>query len=427
LRGTGASGASRALVLNDGVPLNDPFGGWVYWGRVPRMEVERVEVLRGGASALYGSGALGGVVNIMTRRVRENTLALEASYGNELTPDISLDASARKGRWGARLSAESFATRGYTIVDADERGRVDVPARARSTALDFMLERRLTENSRAFLRAAYFGEARGNGTPLQTNRTHLRQFSAGLDQQTNRSGSFTFRLYGGTQGFDQSFSAVSTDRNSESLTRVQRVPVQSVGLGVQWTRAALTRHVLVAGMDWREVRGASDEIVYAQGRASSLVGAGGRERSVGIFLEDIVRLTPKIYLTAGARLDHWREFRAQTATRPLRQASVTSIERFADRDETAFSPRLSALFKVSEKLSLNASIYRAFRAPTLNELYRSFRVGDVLTLANERLRAERLTGGEAGASLLAFERKLDLRAAHHTAQGESGTHALARL
>ncbi|HEV7843458.1 MAG TPA: TonB-dependent receptor plug domain-containing protein, partial [Pyrinomonadaceae bacterium] len=54
LRGIGASGASRALVLADGIPLNDPFGGWVYWGRVPREAIERVEVLRGGASSLYG-------------------------------------------------------------------------------------------------------------------------------------------------------------------------------------------------------------------------------------------------------------------------------------------------------------------------------------------------------------------------------------
>src|ERR671929_131193 len=72
LRGVGASGASRALVLADGIPLNDPFGGWVYWGRVPRASVERIEVLRGGASSLYGSSALGGVVNLITRRPSSN-------------------------------------------------------------------------------------------------------------------------------------------------------------------------------------------------------------------------------------------------------------------------------------------------------------------------------------------------------------------
>jgi outer membrane receptor protein involved in Fe transport len=67
LRGVGASGASRALVLEDGLPLNDPFGGWVYWGRVPRASVSSIEVVRGGASSLYGSDALGGVENVITR------------------------------------------------------------------------------------------------------------------------------------------------------------------------------------------------------------------------------------------------------------------------------------------------------------------------------------------------------------------------
>ncbi|MBV9211419.1 MAG: Plug domain-containing protein, partial [Acidobacteria bacterium] len=96
LRGVGASGASRALVLYDGVPLNDPFGGWVYWSRVPRARVSRVEVLRGGASNLYGSGALGGVVNIMPRTIDAPTLDLEVSYGNELTPDATLFTAASR-------------------------------------------------------------------------------------------------------------------------------------------------------------------------------------------------------------------------------------------------------------------------------------------------------------------------------------------
>ena len=65
LRGLGASGASRALVLSDGFPLNDPFGGWVYWNRAPRVSIGSVEVASGGASHLYGSDALGGVINII--------------------------------------------------------------------------------------------------------------------------------------------------------------------------------------------------------------------------------------------------------------------------------------------------------------------------------------------------------------------------
>ncbi|MFN2599314.1 MAG: TonB-dependent receptor [Pyrinomonadaceae bacterium] len=410
LRGTGASGASRAAVFADGVPLNDPFGGWVYWDRVPREEVSRVEVLRGGASALYGGGALGGVVNIFTRRADANALALEASYGNERTPDGSLYAATTRGGWSAGLGAEMFSTRGYVLVDERARGRVDTPASSRDSAFDLTLARKFKGDSRAFLRGSVFGESRANGTPLQTNRTHARQLSAGFDLSSSRFGSFDARAYGGAQVYDQNFTAVAADRNSETLTRAQRSPSQSIGASVLWSRAVGSRQTLVAGLEAREVRGSSDEIVFAQGRATSLVGAGGRERDAGVFAEDVARLGSKLIFTFGARYDRWREYDAASTTRPLRQGSVATVARFPERDESAASPRASALYKVSPQWSLTASAYRAFRQPTLNELYRSFRVGDVLTLANENLRAERLAGGEAGAVFASRDQKFDLRA-----------------
>jgi len=412
LRGVGASGASRAVVLADGVPLNDPFGGWVYWGRVPRESVSRVEVLRGGASSLYGSAALGGVVQLLTRPTGDDdpdALSLELSYGNQQTPDGSLFASTRRGKWGASLAAESFRTDGYILVDERERGRADTPAGSRRGATVLTLERFINQGQRLFVRGSLFGESRANGTPLQTNRTHVRQLIAGGDWQTPRAGAFTLRAYGGTQVFDQNFSAVAANRNTETLTRVQRVPAQFIGFTAQWSRAVGARNALVAGLDAREVRGASDEIVYVGGRAASLIGAGGRERSIGVFAQDTVRLTPQLFVTAGARFDRWRNYDARQATRALALGSTATTLDFRDRTETAFSPQLSVLYKPAESVSLFASANRAFRAPTLNELYRSFRVGDALTLANENLRAERLTGGEAGAGFAAFERRLDVR------------------
>ena len=108
LRGLGASGASRAVVLADGIPLNDPFGGWVYWDRVPRVSVAQVEVLRGSASQLYGSAALGGVVNIVTKTRRANSFLLETSYGNESTPSASVFLSGKRGRLGCESRRGDF-------------------------------------------------------------------------------------------------------------------------------------------------------------------------------------------------------------------------------------------------------------------------------------------------------------------------------
>jgi outer membrane receptor protein involved in Fe transport len=394
LRGVGASGASRAVVLYDGVPLNDPFGGWVYWGRVPREGLGRVEVLRGASSSLYGSGALGGVVQFVPRKAEDTRLRFETSYGTQRTADASLYASTLRGGWELSLSAQTFGTGGYVPVDERERGRVDTHAASRNAYGELYVGRSFERGLHVFARPSSYGESRRNGTPLQFNRTHVRQLAAGVTWDTARVGLFELRAHASTQVFDQSFTSVAADRASETLTRLQRVPAQGSGLSFQWSRAAGSRQALVAGVEWSEARGASDELVYVAGRPSSLVGAGGRARTAGFYARDAVRVTDRLVVTPGVRFDRWRNYRAQQTTRSL--TGTASTVSFGERTETAFSPQLSAVFKVSDALSLDATFARAFRAPTLNELYRSFRVGNVFTLADENLRAERLTSGEAG-------------------------------
>lgn len=409
LRATGASGASRALVLADGVPLNDPFGGWVYWDRVPRESISQVEVLLGGASHLYGSAALGGVIDVETKKLSANNLSLTAGYGNQITPNASLFASATRRGWSGSIAAETFRTKGYVLVPETQRGSIDTNAGTRDAVINLRVEKKINEVASLFGSASFFGESRANGTPLQTNRTHLRQFVLGGSWQSAATGSFTGRAYGGNQVYDQNFSAISVDRNSETLTRLQRVPAQVFGFTTQWSKFVRPSQTLVAGFEGREVRGASDEIVYVNGRASSFVGAGGRERNGGIYLEDLIRFGSRFFLNLGAREDHWRNFAALSASRPVSAANPTSLTVFRDRTENAFSPHASLVFRLSDQVSLMGSMTRAFRAPTLNELYRAFRVGNVLTLANENLRAERLTGGEAGVRFNSNEEKLTLR------------------
>lgn len=414
LRGTGASGASRALVLADGVPLTDPFGGWIYWGRVPREAVARVEVLRGAASDLYGSGALGGVVSIEKRTT--NTpfdFSLETSYGTQDTPDASVWIGGRGGQWGASVAAEGFRTDGYIAVAEGERGAIDTAVASRRTSGEITIERFFDANrvglNRLFVRAATYGEDRANGTPLQTNTTGLRSFSFGADGAANFIDNYSLRLYGGTQTYDQSFTAIAGDRSSETLTRLQRVPAQTTGASAQASRTFAERHTVVVGFDGREVRGASDEIIFANNRATSLVGAGGRERTFGVFASGISRVGDRLILSGAIRFDRWRNFRALNVTRSV-ATSIATTTNFPERTETAFSPRGSALLRVTGNVSLSASVARAFRQPTLNELYRAFRVGNVLTLANADLSAERATNGEAGAIFNFLDNRFTARA-----------------
>ncbi|HEX7296300.1 MAG TPA: TonB-dependent receptor [Pyrinomonadaceae bacterium] len=409
LRGIGASGASRALVLSDGVPLNDPFGGWVYWDRVPRESISTVEIIQGGASHLYGSTALAGLIGVSTKSPSNNHVSLSASYGNEFTPNGSLFMSGTHRDWSASLATEIFRTDGYILVPETQRGGVDTPAGSRDAVMNLRVERKLSQAARLFGNASFFGESRKNGTPLQTNRTHLRQFVFGGEFASSTAGAFAGRLWGGTQVFDQNFSAISADRNSEQLTRVQRVPAQVFGLSGQWSRDIGASQTFVAGVDTREVRGASDELAFVNGRATSIVGAGGRERTTGVYFEDLIRLRRRVFVNLTGRFDRWSNFRAFSATRSIVPGSPTITNVFADRREQALSGHGSVVYKFTEHASAVFAAYRSFRAPTLNELYRSFRVGNVLTLANENLRAEKLTGVEGGVRWSSWQDRFEMQ------------------
>jgi outer membrane receptor protein involved in Fe transport len=154
------------------------------------------------------------------------------------------------------------------------------------------------------------------------------------------------------------------------------------------------------------VRGHSAETTFNNSRITAFVDAGGRQRSFGFFATDSVRIG-SWFFTVGARFDRWLNSRGFSNRVPVTGAPL--LNNFADRAETAFSPRFSLIKRFDHGIAVSASMYRAFRAPTLNELYRNFRVGNVVTNANAALRAERLTGGDVGIGMQAFGERLFVR------------------
>jgi outer membrane receptor protein involved in Fe transport len=227
------------------------------------------------------------------------------------------------------------------------------------------------------------------------NDTRIGLAAVGLDWGSLDRGRGEARLWGETQLFHQSFSAVAADRASEDLTRAQRVPADAFGLAAQWSRLLGRRHRFLGGLEAQQVEGVTQETAFARGAATAEVEAGGTMRTGALFVQDLFQAHPRLLVSASGRLDGWshRDGRSETTTLATGASTTTT---FPDRGETAVSPRLGVLFRASSSVSLTGSGYGAFRGPTLNELYRSFRVGDTLTLANPGLEAERLWGGEVG-------------------------------
>lgn len=396
LRGIGGSGAGRTAVLWDGVPLTDPFGGWAYWSRVPRASVDRVEVLRGGGSDLYGSGGLGGVVRLFRREGDTNAARVEASIGSQQTPEVSGYGRVHLGAWRFDAAGEYFRTDGYVLVDPAERGPVDRAAGSRHQTGEVSASRRLGGRGRAFLRGSLFDEERQNGTAAQVNDTALRQGSGGIDWSLP-AGHLALRAYVVDQDYHQTFSAIAdAGRTLERMNRTQDVAARGAGGHVEslWSAG---RHQMAAGLELRQVTGENDEVAIAgANRTPSRV--VGRQRTAGLFVEDRIALGARSSLTLGMRGDTWKNHDASRMT-----GSAPRVD-LASRSESALSPRAALVHSPAARWTLVTSAYRGFRAPTLNELYRAFRVGNVLTQANESLEAEHLTGFDAGVRLAATDR-----------------------
>ena len=409
LRGLGSTAASRTLVLAGHVPLNDPFGGWVYWDQLPSLAIQDVEVERGGASDLYGSSAIGGVINLIQRQAGPTAYAVDTGYGQENTPHGAILGTTAIGPWAGLVAADWLRTDGYIQVAPDVRGPVDTPANVHYQNAETDLRRTIAERGDVFLRGNMLNEARGNGTPLQTNATRLWRYTGGFDWATENAGSFMARLFGTQEHYRQSFSATSAGQQSEFLTRLQSVAVQQFGGSVQWTKALRPWLMLIAGSDGNDVRASDNETPIKNRLPNGLSDTSARQRDIGEYAEGLLQ-TKNWTVATSLRGDDFLNLDTaqylQTGQGPITTSAIPN------RSETLANPRLGVVRRMDRYVSLTGSVYRAFRSPTINELYRQFQVGQEITLANPHLQSERATGWETGLQFAVPQRNTVVRASY---------------
>ena len=396
LRGLGGTGASRSLVLADGVPLNDAFGGWVYWDKLPQVAIDRIEVLRGSGSDLYGADAVGGVVQILTWHPRRPAARALVEAGSMATGRLSLFGGGRSGSWSYTIGGEWFSTAGYIAVAREQdpgiapRGPIDTEFGSKHRSGIASAEYQFRNGWRFNAGGQVFTDNRLNGTPAVINDTASRQGTAeGAGALVG--GLFSARGFGGTQGYDQTFSAVSVDRTSEDLNRRQRVPTRVAGMGAQWVRA-LGRHTLLVGAEGKFIKGKTWETQLSAGRVLATLDNGGTQRMWSTFVQDTFLASDRLTVVMGAHGDRWH----------TRSQNTSYNETLG-----SFNPRASLAYRLGGGISLRGSAYKGFRAPTLNELYRGFRAGNTQTNPNEALAPEKLTGGDGG--MLATRGRLSAR------------------
>jgi outer membrane receptor protein involved in Fe transport len=389
LRGLGSTAASRTLILQNNVPMNDPFGGWIHWNETPTLALDSVTLATGGGSDLYGSSALGGVIDIVPAHPVAKRFDLNALGGAQDTSFVSARMDLASPRWAQLFAADSYRTAGYIPTAPSVAGPVDVPANVHYQAARSETSHTFSASNHAFLLGNLLNEAHGNGTRIQTNATRLWRYIAADNWSAASNITGRVRLFGSNEGYRQSFSSINAARTSETLTRLQRVRTQELGASTD-AAFALSPIAFVVGMDARDIRATDNENPITAGVPSGVANTSARQRFIGGFGEALA--THGAWSAAlSLRLDSVSNLDTRSITQFNAPATLTP-----NRTEFITSPRFGMVRQIASTTTLHASVFRAFRTPTMNELYRTGQVGQETTLANSQLLSERATGWELG-------------------------------
>ena len=392
LRALGGNATSRALVLLDGVPLADPFFGYIPLSAIAPETLGAIRVTRGGGSGPFGAGALAGTIELESAELdATGPLLASGAVNDRAESEFSSVVTQRLGRGFVVASGRWDRGQGFFTTPADQR--VPVTARAAFDSWNVALRTAapLTDTVEVQARVAAFRDARtlrfaGADSTSQGQDASIRFVGRGAWQ---------FDALAYVQARDFSNIVISSTRFTPVLDQ-RSTPSTGVGGKFELRPLLAEGHDLRIGADYRRADGElqEDAISAFTGLISERRRAGGATSNLGIFAEDDFQLGP-LLLNGGLRAD--RTSITGGFYRAVNPSGVTVSEVIApDRSDWALNWRAGALVYATRRLDVRAAAYTGLRLPTLNELYRPFVVFPVITQANAALENERLRGYEIG-------------------------------
>ena len=412
LRALGGNASSRALLVLDGVPQSDPFGGWINWPAYDPLALSQIRVVRGGGSVANGPGALAGTIELTSRA--------DAGTSGEVDAG-SRDSFEARGRMGAALASGVLSLGGrfergdgFVPITQATRGPADGPAPYRQWSGRGRWAGAVSGTTELQASLDAFHDWRNRGTAFSSDRTD------GGDAALRLVGRGTWQWsalgYWQWRNLRSSTASLSPGRTSASRVLLQdSVPSHGLGGSVEVRPPLPGGFELRLGADARRTTGETRELAnYVAGEPTRRRKAGGETWTAGAFAEASAELGG-VTLSGGARLDHWRVSGGHLLERSLVSGMVTRDEQDPARDGWLPTARGGVLAPIGGGFSLRSAAYLGWRMPTLNELFRPFRAGQDATAANAALDPERSAGVEAGAeyahggmtvSLTAFANRL---------------------
>ncbi len=398
LRGLGGNASSRALLLLDGVPQADPFGGWVPFPAYLPERLGSVRITRGGGSGYHGAGALAGTVELFSAGPELlGPLAVTGFYGSRESADLVATSGMRLGGGALTIAGQYARGDGFVPIVAEDRGPADRAAPYEQASLALRAVVPVSAGIELQSSVAGFTDARDRGTAFTDVRSRGADASVRLVGRGDLQWSVLAYLQ--HRDFSSGFASIGAGRATASATLDQHVPATGAGARIEIAPPLGAGTTLRLGGDLRSTSGRTQELyTYVAGSPTRRRVAGGETLTGGLFADLSLERGP-LTLSAGGRVDRWTIANGALFEIPLAGGAPLTDARFADRHGWEASGRAGLAFELAPGASLRAAGYTGWRLPTLNELYRPFRAGTDATAANPLLDPERSRGIEAGFDL----------------------------
>jgi vitamin B12 transporter len=394
LRGLGGNASSRALVLLDGVPQGDPFGGSVTFPALNLARIGSVQITRGGGSGVAGPGALAGTISLSSIGPDDGGSNATIAYGSRDAIEARGLVSGTRGDGFAFVAADYARGDGFTPIIASQRGAADRPARYEQASLAARAVVRIGDTE---LQASVSGftDQRDRGLAFTDNGSDgadasLRLVNGGRWQ-------WEALAYVQVRAFMSQASTVDPARATSTQT-LDQFNIPSTGIGARFElRPPVGENIeLRIGGDARRVNGTTREFfTFIAGAPTRGRIAGGENDTVGLFAESSATFGG-LTLTGGGRIDFYTIRNGRLLENMLGTGAALRDDRFATRRGNEPTARAGIAYAAMPALTLRSAAYLGWRLPTLNELYRPFRIGADATGANAALKTERVRGVEAG-------------------------------
>ena len=399
LRGLGGNASSRALVTLDGVPLADPFGGWIPWSVLALSDIGSVRITRGGGAVAAGEGALSGSIELTSVPLAEGFSGRgDISYGNFNSVEASERLGWRSGRWAVSLAAVARRSDGYALIAPGQRGTADIAAASNSRSISGRVSYALSSEMTVYASVLVYDETKGNGFVVSNNANRGTDFAVRLVRQPSTGWAMEALAWYKNRNFSSGFASANASRTVVTLNSVQdAVPATGYGGRIEVRPNLPLGWTLRLGGEARFAEGETQErFLPIAARFTKTRFAGGQQRVIGGFGEASATPISALTLTAGGRYDRWEQTQGHRVERLLSSNAITLSNAYPNSAGSEWTGRAGAQFKLSALFTTRAAVYTGWRLPTLNELYRPFRVGTISTESNAALAPEQLRGADVG-------------------------------